>query len=524
MIGERERDTPRAGQSWIWPVAVLLGLIALELAALLVLNGGRLAYTLDDPYIHLALAENLLGGHFGLNPGEVSAPSSSILWPFLLAPFTTLAVVEWVPLLLNTFLAVASLIGVRAVLRLAIEPAGDRRLEAATTLLTLLAIPALNLVGLVFTGMEHSLQVWMAILVVHGTLLALRDDRTRVWLLIAIVVGPLVRYENASLSAATLLCLWWRGERRAAFTCATLIAIGIGGYSFFLHRIGLSPLPTSVLAKSAVVAPDGGLKRTLYGLYYNLSSTPGLLLSLMAIALGALTWSSARPVQERRLALAFAGGIGLHLLVGRFGWYNRYEIYAWSAALLIVAYLWRAPLRATLAAHSLWKVTILATLITGVACREYVIGLANNAFASHDIFLQHYSMHRFATEFLDEPVAVNDIGWVAFQNDNYVLDLWGLASLEALHARGENEDSRWIAPLAERQGVRLAMIYEEWFPGLPEDWLRLGVLRMNTIRVTPAHDHVAFYALNEIHAPELRARLREFEAALPERASFDFDE
>lgn len=42
-------------------------------------------YTLDDPYIHLSLAENLLRGHYGVNLDEVASPSSSILYPFLLA-------------------------------------------------------------------------------------------------------------------------------------------------------------------------------------------------------------------------------------------------------------------------------------------------------------------------------------------------------------------------------------------------------------------------------------------------------
>ena len=32
-------------------------------------------YSLDDPYIHLALARQILHGHYGINPGEFAAPS-----------------------------------------------------------------------------------------------------------------------------------------------------------------------------------------------------------------------------------------------------------------------------------------------------------------------------------------------------------------------------------------------------------------------------------------------------------------
>ena len=45
-------------------------------------------YTLDDPYIHLELAKNIFGGNHGINITEFSAPSSSIIFPFLLAPFS----------------------------------------------------------------------------------------------------------------------------------------------------------------------------------------------------------------------------------------------------------------------------------------------------------------------------------------------------------------------------------------------------------------------------------------------------
>lgn len=64
--------------------AAFFGLtILVEIIQILKLNQGRFIYTLDDAYIHLALAENIMQGHYGVNLGEFSALSSSILWPFL---------------------------------------------------------------------------------------------------------------------------------------------------------------------------------------------------------------------------------------------------------------------------------------------------------------------------------------------------------------------------------------------------------------------------------------------------------
>ena len=112
-------------------------------------------------------------------------------------------------------------------------------------------------------------------------------------------------------------------------------------------------------------------------------------------------------------------------------------------------------------------------------------------------------------------MAVNDLGWVAWRNDEYVLDLWGLASLQALEARRTYVESAWIGPLAEEHGVRAAMIYEEWFPGLPESWVRLGELRLGGMRITCADNKVAFYATGASSAPELRAALTRYAEDLP---------
>ena len=505
------------------PQIALVALLLLELGAALALTDGRLVYTLDDPYIHLAFAEGLGRGHFGLNPGEASAPCSSILWPFLLAPFARLDAALWLPLLLNAACALATLVVVQRALEEALDLEHEPGREPAACVLGLLAIPALNLVGLAFTGMEHSLQVLVAALLARGVIVASQSARAPGWLLVVIVLGPLVRYENAALSAAALLWLWLAGERARALGCAALVAASLGAYSALLLSLGLEPLPTSVMAKSAAVAPESGLKSFLYALYHNVSSTSGVLMALGVVALGSAVFAPRRDVGERRLALCFAVALLMHLVVGRFGWYGRYEVYAWAAGLLVVLHLWRRGLRRWVDARSLATVGLVGLAVTGIACREYVIILANNAFASRNIYHQHYQLHRFVVDRLDEPVAVNDLGWVAFRNENHVLDLWGLASIEALEARRSSEDSTWIAPLAAEHGVRTALLYEEWFPGLPESWTRVGELRMAGPRVTPALDRVAIYALDDGQVPVLLELLRDFAESLPAGATLELE-
>ena len=72
--------------------------------AVLHYNHGKFMFYTDDPYIHLALAQQIAHGHYGINVGEASSPSSSILWPFLIAPLTLLGSPVYGVLLLNVLL------------------------------------------------------------------------------------------------------------------------------------------------------------------------------------------------------------------------------------------------------------------------------------------------------------------------------------------------------------------------------------------------------------------------------------
>src|SRR5207248_4211963 len=116
--------------------------------ATLALTGGRLIYALDDAYIELSLAWNIAQGHYGINAADVSSPSSSILYPFLLAPFAWTPYLDEAPLVLNSLAGAATLalLG-RAACRqgIVVERSSAWR---AGLLLVVLAI-AVNLPGLV---------------------------------------------------------------------------------------------------------------------------------------------------------------------------------------------------------------------------------------------------------------------------------------------------------------------------------------------------------------------------------------
>ena len=52
-------------------ITFLFVFVFIELVYILVLNSWHFTYTLDDPYIHLALAEKLIHGHYGIDSASI---------------------------------------------------------------------------------------------------------------------------------------------------------------------------------------------------------------------------------------------------------------------------------------------------------------------------------------------------------------------------------------------------------------------------------------------------------------------
>lgn len=507
------------------PFIVYAAGIVVELIFILIFNGGKFTYTLDDTYIHMALAENIAQGHYGVNLGEASAPASSILWPFLLAPFHLIGLGDFAPLWLNLAAAIGILLVANRLWQIIL--AEDRRESRPFVIgwLTVLTGVFANLVGLVFLGMEHGIQVWLALTILLGMILVLEEKSLPWWLLPAVICAPLIRYECLALSLPALLYLFSRGYRLAALIGGMAIVILLSVFSGSLLQLGLAPIPTSIQAKSDLAAQGlgSGLTGPLFHLRDSLNDRRGILVASTLIFLGYGVIARQQRPGVRLLAAAIGITVLLHLTGGSFGGYHRYEIYIWCYALLGTAYILRIGLTNLLTLEGSVRFLLLATFATGIWNLPYLNGLFTIPYAANNIYEQHYQMHRFATEFYPKPVAINDLGYVAYQNDNYVLDLRGLASQEALNARAVAVDAEWIVDLSERHDVALAMIYDYWFPQRPENWELVGELHLGRKRITPAGDIVAFYATAESREEVLQAA-RLFRESLPAGVVFELAE
>ncbi len=492
-------------------LGLYLGLTGMLFLVARARTGGSFVAPQDDPYIHLAMAERMRQGHYGINLGEASSPSSSLLWPVLLLP---LAGTAWG---LDGALAwnlLAGCVAAGLLARVVAEwpaagllggAAGERwRRPVGVAALVMLA----NLVVLTLLSMEHTLQVMLAVACAAGMCRVLRGRAMPWWSVAAAVVAPWLRYEDLTLTMAVVVMLWALGRRRTAVGAVVGAVLPLVGFSVFLHRLGLPWLPVSVLVKSETAAAVGGVAARGWQVVEAgvVGAARAPLRWPLLLVFAALVWVAwrERPGLRRVVAGAVATAAGLHLVIGRFGWFYRYEVYITIFATVVLLRLVTERVRVGAAMYGLGALALAAV---------YARGLPEAPRAAAEIYGQQAQMHRFVTEFYHGGFAVNDLGEVSYRHgDAYVLDLFGLSSVEA--ARQREKTPAWAEGIVRRRGVGLVMMYPELLRP-PASWVRVGSMCLER-RVTAIGDRcVLFFAADPSQAGVIAGEFRAFARTLP---------
>lgn len=506
-------------RSWV-RLSVLCAIVYLVMVAYLCMKivkftNGHFVYAIDDPYIHLALAENIAHGHYGINPGEFSSPSSSALWPLLLVPFAGTAFHPYLPLALNLICGVisAGLIGYflsRWPIKLEESAIGNWQRIVLCVLLLLVA----NLAGLTLLGMEHTLQVMLALSCAIGVCYAISENRVPSWCLVAAVLAPSVRYEDLSLTLAIAIVLAGLGKWAKGVLIFSLSLLPLAAFSLFLKSKGLPLLPLSVLVKGD--AYNGSAAGRALKLFaeniYEATRDPErfaiVVLTLIFVFLAVRTH-----IHIRRYAYAAIALVGaLQLLIGRFGWFGRYEVYA--IVFLTVAYLF------VLSEKPAFPFGLLVLSLT-FAGSQFIETTRDTALSASEIYRNQYQMHRFVTEFYTGDYAVNDLGLVSFRRrpGAYVLDVYGLGSLEA--SRQTNKTAQWLEDVVQRHNVPLAMLWPDWF-NIPSSWTPMAKMCIPAKPIILGEQCLVFYSTSPDHDAIIRDDLHRFETTLPKGIVFYF--
>ncbi|HVZ38932.1 MAG TPA: hypothetical protein VHI13_06625 [Candidatus Kapabacteria bacterium] len=535
-----------------WPAfagAFVLMLATTTLLAICIANNnGTFVYAMDDAYIHMAVARNLVRhGVWGVAPYEFSSCTSSILWPLMLASsYSVTGVNEFAPFVLNLLAATALVVYVSALLkRHGIGPRANALVLAALIALT-------PLVTLIFCGMEHVLHTFLALMFASSAARLLasgnepsdtvndpydavtHDRRTeRRYFIRLMVLAPLVtavRFEGMFMLAVVVLLLAIKRRYRHAMILGMVGLTPVLIFAAVSVGAGWYPLPNSVLIKGnrPDLASAAGIMRIMGGDgYHQLIAAPHIVMLVIAAMVLVLVrcWRDGTIWGERTMVLViFLGTCLLHMEFARTGWFFRYEAYIVALGLVSLAIaggehigslVVRARSRAQMVTAS--GLVLLLALPGIERGTDAVTQIPDATTSTYEL---HRTMGRFLAAYYEgSTVVAHDIGAISYYADVRLLDLAGLASLEVVNAKRKNIfTNRWVADFAHRRHAAIAVAFpgafEHW-GNLPKEWIPVREWRGSVMNPIYGTTYIRFYAVDSSEAGHLAACLDAFSASVP---------
>ena len=511
-------------RAWLWPLLLVLTLFLVCLAAALraAMRGtdGHLIYSLDDAYIHMAVAKNLAQhGLWGCTPFHFSSSSSSLLWTLVLgAAYRAFGVHDATPLVLNVALALASLVVAdRYLARFGAAPL----LRGAALVGLMIAFP---MTAMVLMGMEHILHLFLTLWFAGAAAVALTDRpedprarlrRTTTLCVLAALLGA-SRYEGFFLVA--LACLGFlfrrqaqRGVAIAAAALAPAVAFGVfsvaNGAFFLPNSLILKAAGDRASALQALFKPWGSQEMEF------LRNDRALLVLIALGALGALwQWHRCRDFWRPQVllplllvAMIVAHG---HYVFSPMYWVYRYDAYLVGFGIFVAAVLLAdLPASGTLVRRSLPAVLVVPLVVMVADTREGLTADAEIA-GMRNTYLEQYQTALFIrTYHPDEAVIVNDLGAVTYYTQSRILDLAALGDVEPLEImrRTGGYGSRDVAAWTAKYSPRIAIISLGWSwvaPLIPREWIKVG-----EVEVPPKRERIGFFAIEPRESWVLRSTM-----------------
>ena len=531
----------------LFAVAALAYLAGTALAAWAVIAAcdGRLISWLDDAYIHMAMARNLLEhGVYGVTPHGFTTSSSSPAWVILLSVgYALLGVSEWLPFAVN---AVATLVLLFCAASILTRPADtiaggelgprwrmiDAPWPAACAVVGMVALVAtVAPITLTLAAMEH---VAHAALMLYATdILARRlcgeeaeEMPTGASVHLPLLLLPLVRYESLWLPVIAAALAIGRRQWFAAIAMPAAASVGVVAVGAWSCDAGWWFLPVSILAKTSLVpgaAADGGAlyvaKFLLWYPFKRLLLNAPILLAIMAMSATTLAVAVARDRDNARtawfLALAmFVGGAWTHATFRQFGWGGRYEGYllAMGCVFLPAALARLRPdVRAFRSRPALMAGLPLLALLTGLVVHRTVVMHRGPGAAAATVWQRDFWPADFvAQHFGGGSVMAMNIGALSWISSPRLTDVLALGDREVagLLAAGRLDNAALI-DLARRRGVTVAILfdadYRRWV-GAPPPFVRVATGRPQAA----PENAFAFYATTPERAAELARALQTY--------------
>ena len=526
----------RISATWVLPLALATLLIPIAWIAYKVLHAthGTWAYALDDTFIHMAIAKNLaFHGVWGTSPHEFASAASSLLYPVLLAVVFKITGANLITaFILNLAAAILLIIAVRKwLLQQGVGAIGQ--LAILVSLIILVPLPVL-----VFIGMEHTIQILFCFLFIYSFANERDALSWRTYLYGALMMA--CRYECATLLvvACGILVAQKKISTAVVLGLTGVIPILVFGFYSIYHNSYFIPNSVFLKSKAPSLTPEGLYAFFTNDLYerlfftddsykaYNVLAPQRLLLLLPLIWLLCRKAIQREAMYKNILLLLLVATI-THLGLAVVAKSPRFEAYLTGCSLVIIATLlakYGREVWGGIEQNVRWLTLLLSFLLVFPFVLRAWKAFGEVKQSCINIYEQQYQMGMFFHAYYnDTPTALNDIGAVSYLTNAKNLDLVGLSNVEVARARKRGYwGPEFLDSLARRQGVKVAAIYEDWFPyQLTAKWKKVTswVIQNNVIC---ANSMVTFYAVDSTEKNTLRSNLAAFKKKLPPTVSVYF--
>jgi hypothetical protein len=531
---ERPRVSAWRSPFFLWGATSYMAVVGVLVAQIWRSTRHHMIYALDDAAIHMVIARNFaLHFTWGIVPGHYQSASSSPVWTALLAVMMRLwpGGYTWFPLLLG----IAASLGVVYLLaanQSVLAPSMKRPFDALLVILVVtlvLYLPALTVIGL-----EHTLQVLVALAIVLETKTCADSGRRRslIILVALIAVGELVRFEMLFLVvglAVGVIANWWirkvveRSEPTRspwslviAMMAASIVPLVV--YGLVNRWLGGGWLPNSLLAKSNILraGPFSSLSHA-WSAYFR---DKGLIAaSIVLLIMVVVCWRRRSPAIIAALGALVA--LVAQSVLAQLGSLDRYQAYIIAVTVLAVLQVMSEADPAGSWRTGQWNIAVLAlcVLVAGVNYQRAELTVKAPTGAK-DVFEQKY----LAGEFLERyyrgaPIASGELGWISWLHQGQFTDLLGLgdyAVLQELRQSNELLPPRYLAQLANDRNVKIVAMYPQTTAGqTPRTWIYVGEWTLHRKTLTAFNRRFEFWATDPMAVPRLIRDLRDFSRKLP---------
>ncbi|PIF43332.1 4-amino-4-deoxy-L-arabinose transferase-like glycosyltransferase [Chryseobacterium sp. 52] len=506
-------------KSALTTAAVFFGICFIYILLMLSGTENNFTYILDDAYIHLAMAKNYaLHGVWGVTEYTFSSSSSSPFFTFVLSGLISVfGNNQLIPLFFNfgcAFLAVYLLN------RYYSDFFKENRSIVLASVFTLL-FASVHL--LIFSGMEHVLQVLVVIINIYcfekWRAFDFKNSSYTVGFYLTIALLGLIRFESIFYFAALafVFLLLRKFKHSALLLMFGFVPILVFGY-FTYQKTGYF-FPNSVIVKGTKFDVSGNYllqikniflnKIVLKPYFYVAGLLPLCFVSFLIFKDYKNKLSFREMIANNFLLIALTINLFIQGAFGQFTNFFRYEAYLLTAFAMVII-----PRIKNLFDNRnfLLKQSRVPVLLTLLTCMLLILKMAVGSMliviGSRNIYEQQVQSSEFLKKYYNSSkVIANDIGAICYFTDIHLLDVAGLGSKEMVPFKVKKKGlddkfEHFLTQYSVQNHYQLAIIYEAWLEGhTPKNWKKVAVLEVKGLNAVLGLKQVTIYSIDpKIHS------------------------